>query len=200
MSSRLSQFISAKGQHHQQHTQQQRGMAAASSKNSEHIDVSAPIQPEQESVTLALCQKYHERLRLMFGSADTGEVVAESAAAALLKEFCASHGIESPPPSAFASLFRKYEPLPVNIQQHSESHTSHFVKPSHCTAQAWSSSWGHQLVQGYRIYLLGQVSWHCSLCCLSLQRAEMTFGLQSDERISPVDNIFRAGACQTVEY
>jgi hypothetical protein len=160
MSSRLSQFISAKGQHHQ-HAQPQRGIDAASSssKNSEHIDVSLHLQPEQESVALSLCQKYHERLRMLFGSADAGEVVAESAAAALLKDFCASHGIESPPPSAFACLFRKYEPLPNTIQHRCESCTSHFVEPSQCTAQAWSSPWGYQLVQGYRIYLLGQVSW-----------------------------------------
>ena len=114
ISSRLSQFISAKGQHHQQQAHQQQGsIAATSSKNSEHVDTSSILQPEQESVALALCQKHHERLRMLFGSADAGEIVAEAAAVVLLKDFCAGHGIASPPSSAFVQLFRKYEPQPV---------------------------------------------------------------------------------------
>jgi hypothetical protein len=113
LSSRLSQFLSAKGQHPQQHTRQQQDDAAAiSSKNSDRVDVASTALPEQEAAALALCQKHHEGLRLLFGSADAGEVVDEAAAAALLKQFCTGHGITSPPPSALLHLFRKYE-LPL---------------------------------------------------------------------------------------
>lgn len=109
ISSRLTQFLSAKGQNqHQQPAQEQNVAAAASPKISHHVDESSPPSAEQEAVALALCQKHHERLRLLFGSADGGEIIAEAAAAALLKEFCAGHGIASPPSSVFACLFKKY--------------------------------------------------------------------------------------------
>ena len=126
LSSRLSQFLSAKGQHPQQHTRQQQDDAAAiSSKSSERVDIASTLLPEQEAVALALCQKYHERLRLLFGSADAGEVVDEAAAVALLKEFCTGHGITSPPPSAFLHLFRKYEPSPMSVKRLTQSLSSH---------------------------------------------------------------------------
>ena len=111
ISSRLTQFLSAKGQQQQQQPSQERNIAAAAStKNSEHIDATSPPSAEQEAASLALCQKHHERLRLLFGSADGGEVVAEASVAALMREFCAGHGIASPPPSVFVHLFRKYQP------------------------------------------------------------------------------------------
>jgi hypothetical protein len=109
ISNRLTQFLSSKGQHpHDQSPLEQSIAAAASPKNINLVDESSPPSAEQESVSLALCQKHHERLRLLFGSADCGEVVAEVDAAALLKEFCAGHGIASPTPSVFLQLFRKY--------------------------------------------------------------------------------------------
>ncbi len=110
ISSRLTQFLSAKSQQQQQPSQERNIAAAASTKNSEHIDATSPSSAEQEAASLALCQKLHERLRLLFGSADGGEVVAEASAAALMREFCAGHGISSPPPSVFVHLFRKYQP------------------------------------------------------------------------------------------
>ena len=126
LSSRLSQFLSAKGQHPQQHTRQQQDDAAAiSSKSSERGDIASTLLPEQEAVALALCQKYHERLRLLFGSAHAGEVVDEAAAVALLKEFCTGHGITSPPPSAFLHLFRKYDPSLMSMKRLTPSLSSH---------------------------------------------------------------------------
>ena len=126
LSSRLSQFLSAKGQHPQQHTRQQQDDAAAiSSKSSERGDIASTLLPEQEAVALALCQKYHERLRLLCGSADAGEVVDEAAAVALLKEFCTGHGITSPPPSAFLHLFRKYDPSLMSMKRLTPSLLSH---------------------------------------------------------------------------
>jgi hypothetical protein len=128
LSSRLSQFLSAKGQHPQQHARQQQDDAAAiSSKSSERVDIASTLlpEPEQEAVALALCQKYHERLRLLFGSADAGEVVDEAAAVALLKEFCTGHGITSPPPSAFLHLFRKYDPSLMSMKRLTPSLSSH---------------------------------------------------------------------------
>jgi hypothetical protein len=126
LSSRLSQFLSAKGQHPQQHTRQQQDDAAAiSSKSSERVDIASTLLPEQEAVALALCQKYHERLRLLFGSAHAGEVVDEAAAVALLKEFCTGHGITSPPPSAFLHLFRKYDPSLMSMKRLTPSLLSH---------------------------------------------------------------------------
>ena len=126
LSSRLSQFLSAKGQHPQQHTRQQQDDAAAiSSKSSERGDIASTLLPEQEAAALALCQKHHERLRLLFGSADAGEVVDEAAAVALLKEFCTGHGITSPPPSAFLHLFRKYEPPLMSMKRLTPSLSSH---------------------------------------------------------------------------
>jgi hypothetical protein len=109
ISSRLTQFLSAKNHHpHQQPPPEQKIAAAASPKNIHHVDESLPPSAEQEAVSLALCQKHHERLRLLFGSGDGGEVVAEASAAVLLKDFCSSHGIVSPPSSVFVHLFRKY--------------------------------------------------------------------------------------------
>ena len=102
ISSRLTQFLSAKGQ--QQHSV----AAAASPRHSESLDLPSPPLPEQEAAALALCQKHHERLRLLFGSADQGEVVAEAAAAAVVKEFCAELGVASTPPAVFVYLFRRY--------------------------------------------------------------------------------------------
>ena len=126
LSSRLSQFLSAKGQHPQQHTRQQQDDAAAiSSKSSERVDIASTLLPEQEAVALALCQKYHERLRLLFGSAHAGEVVDEAAAVALLKEFCTGHGITSPPPSAFLHLLRKYDPSLMSMKRLTPSLSSH---------------------------------------------------------------------------
>ena len=126
LSSRLSQFLSAKGQHPQQHTRQQQDDAAAiSSKSSERVDIASTLLPEQKAVALALCQKYHERLRLLFGSAHAGEVVDEAAAVALLKEFCTGHGITSPPPSAFLHLFRKYDPSLMSMKRLTPSLSSH---------------------------------------------------------------------------
>ena len=126
LSSRLSQFLSAKGQHPQQHTRQQQDDAAAiSSKNSDRVDVASTALPEQEAAALALCQKHHEGLRLLFGSADAGEVVDEAAAVALLKEFCTGHGITSPPPSAFLHLFRKYDPSLMSMKRLTPSLSSH---------------------------------------------------------------------------
>ena len=105
MSSRLTQFLSAKGQG--QH-QQPSFAAAATPRHSEALDPHSPPLPEHEAAALALCQKHHEQLRLRFGSADAGEVVAEAAAAALVKEFCAAVGIASPLPSVFVYLFRRH--------------------------------------------------------------------------------------------
>ncbi len=114
ISSRLTQFLSSKVQH-----QQHGNIApATSTRTSEHFDASSPPIPEQEAFALATCQKHHEKLRLLFGSADAGEVVADAAAAALLKEFCSSHDIASPPPSAFLYLFRKYAVCQLHTSLH----------------------------------------------------------------------------------
>jgi len=129
ISSRLTQFLSAKGQN-----QQHRNIAPAiSPKISEHLEASSPPMPEQEAVALAICQKHHEKLRLLFGSADAGEVVADAAAAALLKEFCSGHDITSPPPLVFVYLFRKYEPCRLWTSMH---RTLHGV----CVLSSWRES------------------------------------------------------------
>ena len=80
---------------------------------------------QREAAALALCQKHHERLRLLFGSADQGEVVAEAAAAALVKEFCAALGIASTPPAVFVYLFRRHAAPASRVTRHTSHGTRH---------------------------------------------------------------------------
>ncbi len=133
ISSRLTQFLSAKGQQQQQQQQQQQHSvaAAASPRHFESLDLPSPPLPEQEAAALALCHKHHERLRLLFGSADQGEVVAEAVAAAVVKEFCAELGVASTPPAVFVYLFRRYAAKASRVTRHTSHvtrHTSHVTR------------------------------------------------------------------------
>ena len=63
--------------------------------------------------------------------------------------------------------------------------------------QAWSSPWGHQLVQGHRVHLLGQVGRHPSS---NFHHLTIIHVLQSNERITAAHDVSQAGACGTAEH